>query len=229
MSITSVRTTDLEIEELAREADSSGGIGSFNDLSTEANIPPLKVTKQTHDEEEGQQIIKSDQTEHINLIPMGAYLNIYSGEYDSFLLSYLDDGTEEFKTLCLIYREKGLYQHLEQAVESNKPKRYDVSDALECDIWFAPNRPIRVRHGGIVLERDLMYDVQGEPVYALKTPLFKRFCNEEEACITTSELSALHTDEFASDDLSDSERSFRRRLRMSFKSISRSTSSLFAP
>ena len=190
MSIASARGTDQDLEDLKMEVDNPSSKDVFRYSLTELDTPPLKCNQQYSDEEEGQ-ISENDPTNHINLIPMGAYLNIYSGEYDSFLLSYINDDTDHYRTFCFIYRERGLFHRLEQFKVKDKPKRYDLPGALECDIWFEPKRPILVKHDGIVLERDAICDGSGEPGYALKSPSFQRFCTDEEKCITISELTVI--------------------------------------
>eukprot|EP00816_Leptocylindrus_hargravesii_P001847 CAMPEP_0196810324 /NCGR_PEP_ID=MMETSP1362-20130617/10142_1 /TAXON_ID=163516 /ORGANISM="Leptocylindrus danicus, Strain CCMP1856" /LENGTH=226 /DNA_ID=CAMNT_0042185259 /DNA_START=1181 /DNA_END=1861 /DNA_ORIENTATION=- len=213
-SITSARTSNEQLEEATQNAAESNRSGSFKCSTTDVNTVQLEGP-----------IVEDPEANYLNLIPMGAYLDIYSGEYDSFLLSYLDEDSGNYKTLCLIYREKGLYRHLEQNTVMDKPEIYDVSDMLSCDIWFEPKRPIRVRHDGVFLERNAMYDYSREPVYALKSPSFTRICNEDEVCITNPELSVFCEELFLSINQSESERSLVDVLRKSFQSIRKQSSS----
>ena len=79
-----------------------------------------------------------------DLVPIGAYhgKGKRTGVYGAYLLACYDPDTEEYQSVCKIgtgFSEedldtlaKGLNEH----IIPEKSSQYNVSDSLECDVWF---------------------------------------------------------------------------------------------
>ncbi|GAX12572.1 DNA ligase 1 [Fistulifera solaris] len=80
----------------------------------------------------------------VDLVPLGAYhgRGKRTGVYGAYLLACYDADTEEFQSVCKIgtgFSEedlKGLADSLNQHVIPAKTSQYNVTDQLECDVWF---------------------------------------------------------------------------------------------
>jgi DNA ligase 1 len=80
----------------------------------------------------------------VDLVPLGAYhgRGKRTGVYGAYLLACYDADTEEFQSVCKIGTgfsdedlktlSDGLNKHMIPA----KSRQYNVSDQLECDVWF---------------------------------------------------------------------------------------------
>lgn len=80
----------------------------------------------------------------VDLVVLGAYhgRGKRTGVYGAYLLACYDNDTEEFQSVCKIgtgFSEedlKALAMTLNQHTIPNKSSQYNVSDALQCDVWF---------------------------------------------------------------------------------------------
>ena len=80
----------------------------------------------------------------VDLVPLGAYhgRGKRTGVYGAYLLACYDPDTEEFQSVCKIGTGfsdedlKNLTEKLNQHVIPKKSSQYNVSDQLECDVWF---------------------------------------------------------------------------------------------
>ena len=80
----------------------------------------------------------------IDLVPLGAYFGRgkRTGVYGAYLLACYDVDTEEFQSVCKIGTGfsdevlKTLTESFKDHIIPNKTLQYNVSDALECDVWF---------------------------------------------------------------------------------------------
>lgn len=80
----------------------------------------------------------------VDLVPLGAYhgRGKRTGVYGAYLLACYDPDTEEFQSVCKIgtgFSEedlKTLSAGLNDHVIPSKSTQYNVSDQLECDVWF---------------------------------------------------------------------------------------------
>mmetsp|Transcript_5766 Transcript_5766/g.11827 ORF Transcript_5766/g.11827 Transcript_5766/m.11827 type:complete len:1094 (+) Transcript_5766:357-3638(+) len=80
----------------------------------------------------------------VDLVPLGAYhgRGKRTGVYGAYLLACYDEDTEEFQSVCKIgtgFSEEDLKElstSLKQHIIPEKSSQYNVSDALECDVWF---------------------------------------------------------------------------------------------
>jgi len=80
----------------------------------------------------------------VDLVPLGAYhgRGKRTGVYGAYLLACYDTDTEEFQSVCKIgtgFSEedlKSLAEGLNKHVIPSKSGQYNVSDQLECDVWF---------------------------------------------------------------------------------------------
>jgi DNA ligase 1 len=80
----------------------------------------------------------------VDLVPLGAYhgKGKRTGVYGAYLLACYDADSEEFQSVCKIGTGfsdedlKTLGEALNQHVIPCKSSQYNVSDALECDVWF---------------------------------------------------------------------------------------------
>ena len=77
-------------------------------------------------------------------MPLGAYhgRGKRTGVYGAYLLACYDNDTEEFQSVCKIgtgFSEedlKSLTESFKEHIIPDKSSQYNVSDALECDVWF---------------------------------------------------------------------------------------------
>ncbi|KAL9189968.1 hypothetical protein ACHAXT_009643 [Thalassiosira profunda] len=80
----------------------------------------------------------------VDLVPLGAYhgKGKRTGVYGAYLLACYDEDTEEFQSVCKIgtgFSEedlKDLAASLNEHIIPEKSSQYNVSDTLECDVWF---------------------------------------------------------------------------------------------
>jgi DNA ligase-1 len=80
----------------------------------------------------------------VDLVPLGAYhgKGKRTGVYGAYLLACYDNETEEFQSVCKIgtgFSEedlKTLTESLKEHIIPEKSSQYNVTDALECDVWF---------------------------------------------------------------------------------------------
>ena len=80
----------------------------------------------------------------VDLVPLGAYhgKGKRTGVYGAYLLACFDPDTEEFQSVCKIGTGfsdedlKTLAEGLNKHVIPSKSSQYNVSDQLECDVWF---------------------------------------------------------------------------------------------
>ena len=80
----------------------------------------------------------------VDLVVLGAYhgRGKRTGVYGTYLLACYDEDTEEFQSVCKIGTGfsdedlKELSASLNKHVIPNKTSQYNVSDTLECDVWF---------------------------------------------------------------------------------------------
>ena len=80
----------------------------------------------------------------VDLVPIGAYhgKGKRTGVYGAYLLACYDTDTEEFQSVCKIGTGfsdeslKSLTESLNEHIIPEKSSQYNVSDALECDVWF---------------------------------------------------------------------------------------------
>ena len=80
----------------------------------------------------------------VDLVPLGAYhgRGKRTGVYGAYLLACYDLESEEFQSVCKIGTGfsdddlKNLAQALNEHIIPTKSSQYNVSDALECDVWF---------------------------------------------------------------------------------------------
>lgn len=80
----------------------------------------------------------------VDLVPLGAYhgRGKRTGVYGAYLLACFDADTEEFQSVCKIgtgFSEedlKNLADSLNKHVIPTKTSQYNVTDQLECDVWF---------------------------------------------------------------------------------------------
>jgi DNA ligase 1 len=80
----------------------------------------------------------------VDLVPLGAYhgRGKRTGVYGAYLLACYDPETEEFQSVCKIgtgFSDEDLQtlsENLNQNKISSKSSQYNVSDQLECDVWF---------------------------------------------------------------------------------------------
>jgi len=83
-------------------------------------------------------------SDSVDLVPIGAYhgKGKRTGVYGAYLLACYDSDTEQFQSVCKIgtgfseedleMLSKGLNEH----IIPQKSSQYNVSDSLECDVWF---------------------------------------------------------------------------------------------
>lgn len=82
----------------------------------------------------------------VDLVPLGAYhgRGKRTGVYGAYLLACYDPDAEEFQSVCKIgtgfsdENLKSLAANLNKHIRSEKSRQYNVSDQLECDVWFDP-------------------------------------------------------------------------------------------
>ena len=80
----------------------------------------------------------------VDLVPIGAYhgRGKRTGVYGAYLLACYDPDTEEFQSVCKIgtgFSDEDLqnfHASLGQHKIPSKPSLYNVTDQLECDVWF---------------------------------------------------------------------------------------------
>jgi DNA ligase 1 len=80
----------------------------------------------------------------VDLVPLGAYhgKGKRTGVYGAYLLACYDTDTEQFQSVCKIgtgFSEedlKTLAEGLNKHTIPTKSSQYNVSDQLECDVWF---------------------------------------------------------------------------------------------
>lgn len=80
----------------------------------------------------------------VDLVPLGAYhgRGKRTGFYGAYLLACYDEETEEFQSVCKIGTGfsdedlKNLAESLNKHIIPQKSTQYEVSDQLECDVWF---------------------------------------------------------------------------------------------
>jgi len=80
----------------------------------------------------------------VDLVPLGAYhgRGKRTGVYGAYLLACYDQDTEEFQSVCKIGTGfsdedlKELAASLKDHTIPDKSSQYNVSDTLECDVWF---------------------------------------------------------------------------------------------
>ena len=80
----------------------------------------------------------------MDLVPLGAYhgRGKRTGVYGAYLLACYDPETEEFQSVCKIGTGfsdedlQSLSENLNKHKIPNKSTQYNVSDQLECDVWF---------------------------------------------------------------------------------------------
>jgi DNA ligase-1 len=80
----------------------------------------------------------------VDLVPLGAYhgRGKRTGVYGAYLLACYDPDTEEFQSVCKIGTGfsdddlKTLSASLNEHIIPQKSSQYNVSDQLECDVWF---------------------------------------------------------------------------------------------
>jgi DNA ligase-1 len=80
----------------------------------------------------------------VDLVPLGAFWGRgkRTGVYGAYLLACYDPDTEEFQSVCKIGTGfsdedlKTLSNSLNQHKIPSKSSQYNVSDQLECDVWF---------------------------------------------------------------------------------------------
>jgi len=80
----------------------------------------------------------------VDLVPLGAYhgKGKRTGVYGAYLLACYDQDTEEFQSVCKIGTGfsdedlKELAESMKEHVISEKSSQYNVSETLECDVWF---------------------------------------------------------------------------------------------
>ncbi|KAL7531091.1 hypothetical protein ACHAXR_003838, partial [Thalassiosira sp. AJA248-18] len=80
----------------------------------------------------------------VDLVPLGAYhgKGKRTGVYGAYLLACYDEDTEEFQSVCKIgtgFSEENLKElaaSLNNHTITEKSSQYNVSDTLECDVWF---------------------------------------------------------------------------------------------
>lgn len=80
----------------------------------------------------------------VDLVPLGAYhgRGKRTGVYGAYLLACYDPDTEEFQSVCKIGTGfsdedlKNLAGKLNEHVIPKKTSQYNVSDQLQCDVWF---------------------------------------------------------------------------------------------
>lgn len=80
----------------------------------------------------------------VDLVPIGAYhgRGKRTGVYGAYLLACFDPDTEEFQSVCKIGTGfsdedlKTLSGNLNKHKIPSKSSQYNVSDQLECDVWF---------------------------------------------------------------------------------------------
>jgi len=80
----------------------------------------------------------------VDLVVLGAYhgRGKRTGVYGAYLLACYDYDTEEFQSTCKIGTGfsdedlKDLSEALNKHIIPNKSSQYNVSDSLECDVWF---------------------------------------------------------------------------------------------
>jgi DNA ligase-1 len=80
----------------------------------------------------------------VDLVPLGAYhgKGKRTGVYGAYLLACYDTDTEEFQSVCKIGTGfsdedlKSLTESLNKHIIPEKSSQYNVSDVLECDVWF---------------------------------------------------------------------------------------------
>lgn len=79
-----------------------------------------------------------------DLVPLGAYYGRgkRTGVYGAYLLACYDEESEEFQSVCKIgtgFSDEDLQTlsaNLNKHKINEKGSQYNVSDALECDVWF---------------------------------------------------------------------------------------------
>ena len=80
----------------------------------------------------------------VDLVPLGAYhgRGKRTGVYGAYLLACYDSETEEFQSVCKLGTGfsdedlKDLAAELNKHVIPTKSRQYNVTDQLECDVWF---------------------------------------------------------------------------------------------
>ena len=80
----------------------------------------------------------------VDLVPIGAFhgRGKRTGVYGAYLLAVYDEDTEEFQSVCKIGTGfsdedlKALAKNLDEHKIEEKSSQYNVSDTLECDVWF---------------------------------------------------------------------------------------------
>lgn len=80
----------------------------------------------------------------VDLVVLGAYhgKGKRTGVYGAYLLACYDQDTEEFQSVCKIgtgFSEedlKNLTENMNKHIIASKHNQYNVSDQLECDVWF---------------------------------------------------------------------------------------------
>ena len=80
----------------------------------------------------------------VDLVPLGAYYGRgkRTGVYGAYLLGCYDVDSEEFQSVCKIGTGfsdadlKNLAEGLKPHITQNKSSQFNVSDVLECDVWF---------------------------------------------------------------------------------------------
>ncbi|GKY94815.1 hypothetical protein MPSEU_000446700 [Mayamaea pseudoterrestris] len=80
----------------------------------------------------------------VDLVPLGAYhgRGKRTGVYGAYLLACYDPDTEEFQSVCKVGTGfsdealKSLSDLLNKHLIPQKSSQYNVSDQLECDVWF---------------------------------------------------------------------------------------------
>lgn len=80
----------------------------------------------------------------VDLVPIGAFhgRGKRTGVYGAYLLAVYDEDSEEFQSVCKIGTGfsdedlKTLAKNLNEHIIEEKSSQYNVSDTLECDVWF---------------------------------------------------------------------------------------------
>jgi len=80
----------------------------------------------------------------VDLVPLGAYhgKGKRTGVYGAYLLACYDQDTEQFQSVCKIgtgFSDEDLKEHatsLNNHTIPEKSSQYNVSDTLQCDVWF---------------------------------------------------------------------------------------------
>ncbi|KAL7570186.1 hypothetical protein ACA910_020021 [Epithemia clementina (nom. ined.)] len=135
----------------------------------------------------------------VDLVPLGAYhgKGKRTGVYGAYLLACYDVDSEEFQSVCKIGTGfsdddlKSLAETLNQHVIPAKSSQYNVSEGLQCDVWFDAVQVWEIKAADLSqssAHRGAAGKLSGDRGIGLRFPRFERIRDDKKpAEATTSE------------------------------------------